>query len=178
VLIRWGLGDQARAAYVPVLDEFGRLAGAELKPVDVDQAWSMLSSFPASPEIDDLPIEEPDPGQGNASPSAAVGVAQYPIRQLMELIENIASKQTAMDRESWPAWCNRLEQSLTLAANSTVVVASRALGLNLLSPLWAAPFRPMFSNRPDSAEAIRYEDALRRIEDAWKISAFERLGVG
>jgi hypothetical protein len=176
VLVRWE-GEEAGAVYVPVLDEYGRLAGAELKPVDVDQAWSMLSSFPAPPEIDDLPIVEPNPGQGHTPSSPDVGAAQYPIRQLMELVENIASKQTAMDRASWPAWCNRLEQSLILAANSAVVVASRTLGLNLLSPLWAAPFRPAFCNKPGSAEATRYEDALRRIEDAWKIATFDRLGA-
>lgn len=82
----------------------------------------------------------------------------------MELIENIAAKQTAVSREDWTAWCTRLEQSLIQAKNSSVVKFFEVLQLNSLSPLWEAPFRPQFAENDKTDEGLYYEAVLRRVE--------------
>ena len=98
----------------------------------------------------------------------------YPIRQMMELVESIAAKQTEIEEADWMLWCNRLEQTLNQARESLAVNAFRELGLNPLSPLLAMPFRPPFAETSVSNAGQLYEDTLKRIEKAWGV---DQLGA-
>ena len=84
---------------------------------------------------------------------------------MMELIENIAAKQTALARADWPAWCARLEQTLARIAGSPVVDYFRALGLNPLSPLRGAAFRPDLAEADATREGEMYAAALARVPE-------------
>ncbi len=97
---------------------------------------------------------------------------------MMELIENIAAKQTALARADWPAWCARLEQTLARIAGSPVVDYFRALGLNPLSPLRGAAFRPDFAEADTTREGEMYAAALARVEDKWGVGALQAIGAG
>src|SRR5205823_3208678 len=55
VLLRWHSDGQKYSALLPVLDEFGRLAGTRLASLGIEEAWQQLASFPMPPDEDDLP---------------------------------------------------------------------------------------------------------------------------
>ncbi|KVN05875.1 hypothetical protein [Burkholderia diffusa] len=178
VEVRWNDANGPGRATVPVLDEFGRVAATPVTALDVDEIWWQLANFPMAPD-DDVPDRfgegfDPTVTAGQA-PATADG-RTYPIRQMMELVENIAQRQTAIDEADWHAWCSRLEQTLARAADSAGVAAFVELRLNPLSPLRAAPFRPAFAEAGDSAAGARYEAALSAIEHAWAVDALPALG--
>lgn len=180
VTLLWRHEGATQRAMVPVLDEFGRIAGAALQKLGLDQAWWQLSNFPLPPDEDDLGRETDDPDTDVAPPQAR-GAAQaaeaiYPIRQMMELVENIADKQTQLRPTDWIAWCIRLQQSLLQAASNPVLAGFMELGINPLSPLWSAPFRPDFAEDNQTPEGKRYEAALLRVEEAWGVASLEKLG--
>ncbi len=183
VRLRWQDAGRARECLVPVMDEFGRLAAADLVSLGFDEAWWALIGFPAAPD-DDRPPGDDDPGddgddEGDGGGGGrSGGVAPYPVRQMMELIENIAAKQTALARADWPAWCARLEQTLARIAGSPVVDYFRALGLNPLSPLRGAAFRPDFAEADATREGEMYAAALARVEDKWGVGALQAIGAG
>jgi hypothetical protein len=179
VPLRWDLDGHQCAAMVPVLDQFGRLAATVLPALEIEEAWQQLANFPMPPDDDELPDDDPvDPGQNPRPPRPRTGAPQsdYPVRQMMQLIENIAAKQTAITPVDWTAWCTRLEQTLGQATETAVLEKFQAYGLNPLSPLWHPPFRPVFAEASTSEEGQRYEDTLRRIEAAWNVSDLSRLG--
>jgi hypothetical protein len=179
VQLRWHADGQQHSALVPVLDEFGRLAGARLASLGIDEAWLQLASFPMPPDEDDLPDGDgPGPTDISGTPpqSIGTGTGDYPIRQMMQLIENIAVKQTAMPTADWASWCVRLEQSLAQASGSDVLRRFQSFAVNPLSPLWQPPFRSEFAEGSNNAEGSRYEAVLRRIETAWKVNDLERFG--
>jgi len=141
-----------------------------------------LANFPIPPEDeellpkDDLPADNPtDPPDPNGAASSS-SEANYPIRTMMELIENIAAKQTSVSRDDWTAWCTRLEQSLIQAKNSPVIKSFEALGINSLSPLWEMPFRPVFAENDKTDEGLRYEAVLQRVESAWNFTSLSKIG--
>jgi len=173
VRLSWKVEAKEHAAFAPVIDEFGRLAGTTLPSLGLDEAWSQMASFPMPPDEDDLPDGD-GPGQIEMSgklqgPGGAV-VSEYPIRQMMELVENIAAKQTAIQKADWTSWCVRLEQSLAQAKENDVLKRFRIFAVNPLSPLWQLPFRPKFAESCDSAEGSQYEAVLKRIETIWEVS--------
>jgi hypothetical protein len=180
VRLRWSTPEGPCHAVVPVLDEFGRIAATTLPAIDVDDAWGQLARFPMPPEEEDIPSDD-----DSAAPTGPVvkrnsqmpAAAQYPIRQMMQLIENIAEKQTALNQADWPAWCNRLEQCLTQAAGNDVLLGFIELKLNPLSPLWHAPFRPDFAATASSNEGQMYEATLKRIEAVWNTTKLGNIGV-
>ena len=86
--------------------------------------------------------------------------------------------QTALARADWPAWCARLEQTLARIAGSPVVDYFRALGLNPLSPLRGAAFRPDFAEADTTREGEMYAAALARVEDKWGVGALQAIGAG
>jgi len=178
VRIRWIEGKQARYGVVPVLDELGRIAATRLPEIDVEEAWLQLANFPMPPDDDDVPPDDSngsaEPGGGGTGGQASVG--SYPVRQMMQLIENIAAKQTAVAKADWSAWCARLEQSLLQAAASPTLQAFKALGVNPISPLREAPFRPDFALSDAADEGVRYESALSRIEAAWAVRELRDIG--
>jgi hypothetical protein len=178
IQVRWCVGGQERRAWVPVIDEFGRVAATILPPIDIDEAWNQLADFPMPPAEEELLADTEtesvdDAGQGDSGVSLA---ASYPVRQMMQLVENIAAKQTSVSKVDWATWCTRLEQCLTQAAGSKVLEEFLKLDINPLSPLWHCSFRPAFATTGETEEGLRYEGVLQRVETSWKVAGLTRLG--
>jgi hypothetical protein len=95
---------------------------------------------------------------------------------MMQLVENIAAKQISISKADWVTWCTRLEQCLIQAAGSKVLEEFLNLNLNPLSPLWHCPFRPAFAATSETAEGLRYEGVLKRVETAWNVADLSRFG--
>lgn len=179
---RWYADGKQHDAEIPVIDPFGRIAGTQLPQIDIEEVCWQLAAFP-------LPPEEDDGDDGNDENSAGDGkngkddkassgiTGMYPIRQMMELVENIAARQTMLDKPDWALWCHRLEQTLIQAKDSPAVKGFHALGLNPLSPLRQACFRPSFAENRESAEGRLYENTLVRIEKSWDVSRLSPLGI-
>ena len=179
VTVRWTLDGTALFALIPVLDEFGRIAGTALPALDLTDAWWQLANFPMPPDDEDLPGDDPPEDASTMPTTTASGpsMASYPIRQMMEFIENIAAKQTCIVETDWAVWCNRLEQTLVQASGSGIVQAFRELGLNPLSPLRATPFRPEFAELPQTSAGERYEEVLTKVEEAWGVCGLLKIGA-
>lgn len=184
VRLSWQDAGRPRECLVPVMDEFGRLAAAELATLGFEEAWWALMGFPAAPDDDPPPGAGEGPGdegdddeEGGGGGGGAGGVAPYPVRQMMELVENIAAKQTALARADWPAWCARLEQTLARIGDSPVVDYFRRLELNPLSPLRRAAFRPEFAEADDTPEGEMYAAFLARVEEKWGVAALDVIGA-
>lgn len=178
VPIRWTAGGQTRHSSVPILDEFGRFAATALPAIDLEEAWWQLANFPMPPDDEVLPpASDFEPPAHLNQPCAATALAQYPVRQMMQLIENIAAKQTAVSQADWSAWCARLEQSLIQAAGNAVLKAFSDFAINPLSPLWQPPFRPHFAETAYSSDGQRYEDVLRRVETHWRVAGLNNIGA-
>ena len=178
VLLRWSADEREHKAWVPVLDEFGRVAATILPRIDIEEAWGQLANFPMPPDDEELrPDGDDELGVGAAQPSTGVTVtANYPVRQVMQLVENIAAKQTSVSQVDWATWCTRFEQCLIQAEGSKVLDEFLKLGLNPLSPLWCSPFRPDFATTAETTEGLRYEEALKRVETAWNVAGLTRFG--
>jgi hypothetical protein len=178
VQLRWCVSGQERRAWVPVIDEYGRIAATILPRIDIEEAWNQLANFPMPPADEDLLVDgDAESNDDTAQDSSGASVtASYPIRQLMQLIENIAAKQTAVVKADWVTWCTRLEQCLTQASGSDVIEEFLKLELNPLSPLWHCPFRPAFASSGETAEGLRYEGVLERVEIAWNVACLTRFG--
>lgn len=182
--LSWQDAGRARECLVPVMDEFGRLAATDLASLGFEEAWWALMGFPAAPDddrppgADDGAGDEGDDYDEGGGGGGAGGVAPYPVRQMMELIENIAAKQTALARADWPAWCARLEQTLARIAGSPVVAYFQALGLNPLSPLRGAAFRPDFAEADGTREGEMYVALLARLEEKWGVGGLQGIGAG
>lgn len=179
VHIRWSddaLGVQSRI--VPVMDVFGRLAATPLTALDFEEAWWALAGFPvAASETDDGVDNDPEslkPGTSNGG--AKGGVGAYPVRQMMELIERVAERQTEVVQADWPAWCTRLEQTLSRVVNSPVLDYFRTLGLNPLSPLRGNAFRPDYAEDGKTVEGRVYETVLAQIEAHWQTAGLAEIG--
>ncbi|HKD05515.1 MAG TPA: hypothetical protein VKB79_06395 [Bryobacteraceae bacterium] len=176
--VRWCVGGQERRAWIPVIDEFGRIAATILPRIDIDEAWNQLADFPMPPDEAELPVDaEIQPT--NDTPQGSSGdayTANYPVRQMMQLVENIATKQTSVAKVDWVNWCTRLEQCLVQAAGSTVLEVFLKLGINPLSPLWHPSFRPAFATTRETVEGLRYESVLKRVETAWNVAGLPGLG--
>jgi hypothetical protein len=181
IVVRWRLEGIVSQAQVPVVDEFGRLAATPLPKLGLFEAWWQLSSFPLPPEVDDpdSPSDEDSEGIGNRQSTVghAAGGAEYPVRQMMEMIENIAARQTLLSEADWPSWCNRLQQVLTQASESDVVQMFVALRLNPLQALCAVPFRPSFAETSQTEAGALYERTLLAIEKSWDVADLPCIGV-
>ena len=178
VQVCWRTDEEEQKAWVPVIDELGRIAGTVLPPIDIDEAWGQLANFPMPPEDEEIQSNgdgEPHNGDEHPSPFGTV-IGKYPVRQMMQFIENIAAKQTSVARPDWVTWCTRFEQCLIQAADSKVLQEFASLQLNPLSSLWYAPFRPSFAENAETAEGALYETVLKRVEDAWKVADLHRIG--
>jgi hypothetical protein len=177
--LRWTNGTEIRTSEVPVVDAFGRIAATALPPLEVTEAWWQLSSFPMPPD-DDVKIEDTDlidEPSNNAQRGSRPHITSYPVRDMMELIEQIAARQTSIDESDWVAWCCRLQQTLTLVANSKAVQTFRELQLDPLSPLRAAPFRPAFAESADTVAGRAYDDVLRSLALEWKVNDLPAIGA-
>ncbi|MFD6319842.1 phospholipase D-like domain-containing protein [Methylorubrum thiocyanatum] len=177
VTLTWTADGQTRSERVPVIDGYGRVGATALAPVTLDEVWALLADFPAPPADDtdgtgtDDGGEEDAGGWGDASGRGATSApGDYPIRQVMALIERIAARQTELHPADWTAWCVRLGQTLELAGADAGVGAFRALGLDPFSALHADPFRPDFARDAASPEGKLYEDTLARAATAWQVA--------
>ncbi|CAJ0893556.1 phospholipase D-like domain-containing protein [Ralstonia flatus] len=177
VRLRWKSAEEEHEANIPVIDQYGRVAATELPKLDVVDAWWQLANFPMPPDDDEDLGEE----RGNSplglpgSAGRAAHSINYPIRQMMELVESIAAKQTEINEEDWVLWCNRLEQALNQASESPVIKAFHELRINPLSPLRAVPFRPFFAETSQSSGGRLYEDVLSRVEHAWVVEQLSEI---
>lgn len=180
VLIRWASEDTELSCLIPVMDEFGRMAASPLTALDFDSAWGTLESFPAADGDDDADdsnqgdTRRPDPGASDSGNSAEA--ASYPVRQMMELVERIASRQTTVLQADWPAWCARLEQTLVRLEKSPVLEYFRILELNPLSPLKVHSFRPTYAQTDETDHGVIYESMLARVQAHWKTAHLPALG--
>lgn len=180
VCIRWQADGQQNESLIPVVDQYGRIAATQLPVIDIDEAWWQLADFPMPPDEDggdggDDGCDENDV-MGKAK-RQSVATTTYPIRQMMELVESIAAKQTGIDQMDWMLWCNRLEQTLGQAADSASVRYFRdKLGLNPLSPLRHQSFRPSFAENSDSESGKLYDETLVRIEENWNVNKLCPIG--
>src|SRR5262249_15688754 len=137
VQVRWCVEGQEQRAWIPVIDEFGRVAATILPRIDIDEAWNQLADFPMPPAEEEL-LRDADTETGDDAAHGQSGAsitASYPVRQMMQLIENIAAKQTSVVRVDWVTWCTRLEQCLVQAAGSKVLEEFLKVNINPLSPL-------------------------------------------
>lgn len=178
VQLRWQVDDEFMRSEVPVMDEFGRLAAAALTALEFNDAWWALADFPGITSVDEDggdsgPDDDNDRDPANASAkgtSATTQASGYPIRQMMELLERIAERQTAIGASDWMAWCTRLEQTLSRVTGSPVIGYFQALGLNPLSPLRAPGFRPDYALDAHSVAGVHYEHMLARVERDWQVN--------
>lgn len=177
VRIQWQANGQQIETQIPVVDQYGRIAATQLPTIDIDEAWWQLADFPLPPD-EDGGDDGDDENEGKAqSKRRPVPTTSYPVRQMMELVENIAAKQTEIDEMDWVVWCNRLEQTLGQAADSASVKYFREkLGLNPLSALHHQSFRPSFAETGDSKPGKLYDDMLLRIENSWKVNEVSPIG--
>ena len=178
VKVCWSQGTELLCADVPVMDEYGRICGTPTGSMDLQDAWSYLTNFPSvsiddDDEADDESDNQNDGTGGGGSPSPE---AQYPIRLLMQFIEQIADQQQMITVEDWAYWCNRMEQYLIAAKDSPAVIFCQELELNVLGPLWHSSFRPDFAKDQSSKTGRKYEEVLLRIAEAWNVVAFQKLG--
>lgn len=182
VRIKWQANDQPLESLIPIVDQYGRIAATALPAINLDEAWWQLADFPLPPDedggddgdgdVDSESDENKDKAKRRSAPPAT-----YPIRQMMELIESIAAKQTGVDEMDWVLWCNRLEQSLGQAGDSSSVEYFRdKLGLNPLSALRHQAFRPSFAENGESESGKLYDETLVRIEKSWGVN--ELLPIG
>lgn len=184
VSIAWESNGRACRAMVPVMDEHGRVAAAPMSSLGVEEAGWELEGFPAATGEEDEDGDDNggggDEGGGEnrdgETPPSRHGTKQYPIRQMMALIEQIAEKQCSIGQLDWPAWCHRLEQVLARVGGSGSLEAFLALELNPLGALYMPAFRPAYAESLASEEGRRYEEALARIEQAWGVEGLEPMG--
>lgn len=177
VKVSWLCKEKTLIAYVPVFDEFGRLAATSLPELEIDDAWGLLGVFPL------LPSEDGNDGQPEDDSGTVLKVAKpdvdssdYHINRMMKLIEHIAQKQTTIEQVNWEQWCYRLEQTLCQMGKSTVIQYFQRININPLSPLWAKPFRPGFAEDGHSEAGRFYEELLHKIEITLKLTSLLTLG--
>jgi hypothetical protein len=184
VCISWQANGATLESQIPVIDQYGRIAATELAAIDIDEALWNLADFPMPPDDDDDGDDGDDGNRGNEKKKSrnkakgrAAQTITYPIRQMMELIESIAAKQTAIDEMDWVLWCNRLEQTLGQAGSCAPVrYFNEELKLNPLSPLRHESFRPAFAENCGSEPGKLYDDTLDRIEIGWKVNDLIPIG--
>ncbi|MGO6846284.1 phospholipase D-like domain-containing protein [Rhizobium ruizarguesonis] len=176
--IRWTEDGVVRRAFVPIRDEHGRFASGKLPDLGHADAWLQLANFPMPPEEEES-VEE---GRSGVLPdglvvagSMAHPVASYPIRDVMSLVEKIATKQTSIEQVDWTAWITRLEQTLFQMTDCPALSEFKALKINPLSPLKHPAFRPTFAEDGSTREGAEYERALVRIEEKWAVKQYKAL---
>ena len=180
VTIQWSIAEQLHNAVIPVLDETGRLAATAMPELDLDEVWWQLANFPQSAVDEDKTLDELEESPSSMTLTGATavdaGVSGYPIRRMMSLIEQIASKQVDLHQLDWFAWCTRLEQSLLQVAKDPVINVFRAMGINPLSPLRDAAFLPVYAEPTSSLERANYLALLSRIETSWDVAHLCNFG--
>ena len=178
VRVAWKCKEADHNCYVPVIDEFGRLAATPLPELELDDAWWQLGAFPSLP-LDDASGDsyelEPQHKWQHSSNSGSDN-SSYHLNSMMGLIESIAQKQVDIDEADWGQWCRRLEQTMCQMGNSAVIEYFKNIEINPVSPLWAVPFRPTFAEDANSKAGELYENVLRSIENKLELTDLAVLG--
>lgn len=178
IVVGWSMSGIEYQANVPVIDEFGRAASGELPQIELADAWNLFNAFPQLPEQDE---DDTDDGisQGNAQgkPEQVNVESDYILNRMMGLIELIAEKQTHVKQRDWEQWCTRLEQTLMQLKSANAFSFFKAINVNPLSPLWHAPFRPIYAENSETHEGNVYELLLNRIEQKLGLTTLMKLGV-
>jgi hypothetical protein len=177
--VSWSCEGEDRTANVPIIDRYGRFCAADFPPLDLEDAWIQLASFPMPPEDEELAGGDAltfVDGVTATETGPQARSSAYPIRRMMTLVEDIAAKQADVAQVDWSTWCSRLEQVLVQSKSSPVVKAFQEIGLNPLHPLLQSCFRPAFAAAANTVEGIRYEAALNRVIEAWKLEDLPALG--
>jgi hypothetical protein len=172
VTILWGSNDN-ESRIIPVVDSLGRIAATELPELKLADAWLQLSSFPVPPDdLGDTVDSTSEDGLGSKSKNSKFTeeiVDVYPIRKMMETIENIADKQTKLSEADWGLWCERLKQTLIQAKGASIVEQFRSWELNPLSALYEVPFRPCYAEDNSSVNGKLYEGVLNAVSQEWGV---------
>ncbi|MBK0096195.1 hypothetical protein IBT49_09405 [Erwinia sp. S63] len=174
VNITWQSDNGMESAKIPVIDVFGRIAATSLRPLDLEEVLWQLSSFPHTLDVD---FAEPTNALTNSTAGSFAinsddqAVSSQPVRQVMALIEGIAERQTTLPESQWLYWCRSLEQTLIQASENSDITCFKDLGINPLSPLKEAPFRPVYAEDDQSDKGQDYLQMLMRIEQAWGVDS-------
>lgn len=178
VTIRWAVRGKDRLVDVPVVDEFGRIAAVPLPKLELADAWSRLAGFPQYEAGEDTDGEDGGVEGGRTSRASSTGLSgsKYAIREMMVLIEQLAERQVAIADQDWNAWCCRLEQTLSVLADSEGVREFQKLELNPLQPLRARCFRPSYAESGETSQGLRYERMLDFVEEKWESKSLSPMG--
>lgn len=177
VKVTWNINDETHCIYIPVFDEFGRMAATALPELEIDDAWNLLGAFPTLPAEDGFDGEVLDESHSVAlNCQHEASGSNYYINKMMLLIEHVAQKQTALDPFNWEQWCYRLEQIFCQMSKSAAISYFKKININPLSPLWAAPFRPHFAEDSSTEQGRLYESILRKIEHSLELNQLITLG--
>jgi hypothetical protein len=168
VMVRWG---DKYEAMVPVIDSFGRVAGKELAPLNLEEAWWLLEGYP-NPTWDEDPEDEENlidneifnSGVDTSSSSVVRRTQSYPLRQMMEFVEKIAMKNTLIAQQDWKVWCNRLEQSIIQTKDDNIYNVFRQMNINPISVLRKSAFRPAYAEDNSTLDGECYEEMLNNVE--------------
>ncbi len=183
VSIEWIAENENMISVIPVVDSLGRIAATELPELRITDAWLQLASFPMPP--DDMADDSESTGEmewsaiGKKPKFSDDAIDAYPIRKMMEIIENIADKQTKLTELDWELWCERLKQSLIQAKSAPIVELFRSWELNPISALYEVPFRPSFAEDNTSSMGILYESVLDTVSEEWGVDnmiGFQGIG--
>lgn len=174
VTLRWQGDHGEHCESIPVIDELGRIAPTPLWPLNLDDVLCQLAHFPLAPQFE--PSDEEDDLNLSAlradeALSGGPHVDAHPIRQMMALIEGIADRQTQLTESDWRLWCRSLEQALIQASQHDDIVRFSDTGINPLSALREAAFRPVFAENDASEAGQNYLQMLSRVEHAWGVAA-------
>ncbi|MCV2419271.1 hypothetical protein LNV47_01570 [Paucibacter sp. DJ4R-1] len=180
VMVRWPGGERL----TPVIDAFGRIGAGALPALQLEEIGAHLENFPALPtsdestgDFDQIPSDADGVSPpGGAAVDAIQATSPMAIRSMMHQLERIAQIQTEVGVQDWEAWCHRLEQTLVQAAESATLGEFRTLGINPLSALLDASFRPNFAADALTAEGKKYEEALARIANVWRVNSLCAFG--
>ncbi len=177
VTVRWDNGN--KETKIPVIDKYGRIAATALAPIDIEEAWWQLASFPipTNDDEDNDEIAYDEAGAISKLQASSLAIKTYPIRQMMEHIENIALKQTQLKEHDWKHWCRNLEQVLEQASSCACVkYFCEELKINPLSSLRYECFRPDFAEDSTTELGKLYDEVLTHIEEVWKCNHLRKIG--
>lgn len=183
VLVSYQAQGETFQSLVPVIDEFGRIAGVPLQALELEDSLWQLLNFPMAIS-DDISDEQIDTFEENFVKTSELNAPQnhntstYPIRSVMQWLESIADKQTKISQTDWQTWCFRLFQTLSQTKDSQAIAYFRKdLGINPLSVLLQPAFRPDFAEDGQNKEGKQYEKVIQDIEKLWQVENLAKLGA-
>lgn len=169
VKVKWTNRKQ-NESWVPVLDQHGMSASITAQTLTLEEVFWQLSSFPDFPPDDnDLVFEDELELTDTATATqkkTQYKTGKYPIRIMMELLEQIAEKQIQTKPYNWKFWCSRLKSTFLKAEqDDNVLDVFRKMKMNPFSPLRQKPFRPEYAEDNSTDDGKEYEKIICEIEE-------------